>query len=508
MRRGAGVSERGLRHVVIAGGGTAGWMAAAALGVLSDLEVTLIESEEIGTVGVGEATIPQIRLFNAAVGLDEGEFFRATRGSYKLGIMFEGWSGEGSRYMHAFGPTGAAHGVLPFHHHWLHARSAGLARDFGAYSLNRVAATAGRVPSPLGRGDEPQSPYAYHFDAALYAKLLRAHAEAAGVRRVEGRIVDVVLSSDGEAVEALVLASGSRIPADFFVDCTGFRAVLLEALAPREFDNWSHWLPCDRAWAVPCAAAGDFTPYTRATARQAGWQWRIPLQHRIGNGYVFCSRFCDEEDARRVLLANLDGEPESDPRLLSFTTGTRRRHWVGNCVALGLAAGFMEPLESTSIHLVQSSIARLLQLLPSDPRATCCAVEFNRQAQSEWCRIRDFLILHYHANGRQGEPFWDERRAAALPDTLVEQLELWRHTATVSRRDEDLFTLEGWSQVLIGQNILPACVHPLAAGAEPEALRARLDAILARHAAAVERMPTHAAALRQAMMTEPQRKRA
>lgn len=496
-----------IRSIVIVGGGTAGWMAAAALSRFAPFAITLVESEAIGTVGVGEATIPQIRLFNAALGIDEGEFLRETRGSYKLGIEFAGWAGEGTRYMHAFGPTGHAHGILPFHQYWTQAHLAGQAEAFGAYSLNAVAASALRMQAD--RPDAPgPMPYAFHFDAGLYAAYLRRRAEAGGVTRLEGIVAQVNRADAGERITSITLADGRTVAGDFFIDCSGFRSLLMEAIAPGEFVDWSGWLPCDRAWAVPCATSGDFTPYTRSTARPAGWQWRIPLQHRIGNGHVFCSRFMDEVDARTILLAHLDGKPEAEPRLLRFTTGTRARHWVGNCLALGLAAGFMEPLESTSIHLVQSAIARFLQMLPGQTAEPALAAEFNRQAEFEWSRIRDFLILHYWANGREGEPFWDVCRRMELPDTLVSKLATWRSTGFLQREHEELFTLEGWSQVLIGQGVIPGAANPATQALAADQLAAMLAGISERNRRTAAAMPLHVAALREAVTPPELRKTA
>lgn len=496
-----------VRKVVIVGGGTAGWMAAAALSRLTPVDVTLVESEVIGTVGVGEATIPAIRLFNSALGLDEAEFLGETKGSYKLGIAFDGWMGEGTRYMHAFGPVGHAHGLLPFYQYWLRAHHAGQAEPFGAYSLNETAAWALRVQGK-GGSSPVAIPYAFHFDAALYAGLLRRHAEAAGAIRVEGVVAEVERDADDGGIARVRLADGRTVAGDFFIDCTGFRSLLIEAVAPGEFMDWSEWLPCDSAWAVPCATRGAFTPYTKATAREAGWQWRIPLQHRIGNGYVFCSRFIDDDKARDTLLANLDGPPEAEPRLIRFTTGTRQRHWVGNCLALGLAAGFMEPLESTSIHLVQSSIARLLQMFPARREETALAAEFNREAAFEWSHIRDFLVLHYWANARQGQPFWDERRAMTLPDTLRERIDMFRDSAFINRKHEELFTVEGWSQVLIGQAVLPDRYNPLADALGDAELTQMLERIVRRNKEQAAAMPLHVAALMQAVAPPQTRKTA
>ena len=477
-------------RILIAGGGTAGWMAAALLArfLPPDYRVALVESEAIGTVGVGEATIPQIRHFNQALGIDEAEFLRESKGSFKLGIAFDGWRGDGHSYMHAFGPVGKSSGLIAFRHYWLRAKALGHAKDLAHYSPNEMAARNLRMPGPGGA----DLPYAYHFDASLYAAFLRHYAETRGAVRTEGTIERVERDGETGDIAALVLDGDRRMEADFFIDCTGFRALLIEGAMEAGFDDWSSLLSCDRALAVPCASGGDFTPYTRAMARKAGWQWRIPLQHRIGNGYVFSSQFCSEDEAADMLLANLDGSPDGAPRLLSFTTGKRRRQWIGNCLALGLAAGFMEPLESTSIHLVQSALARFLQLLPGARPTPSTIDHFNAQADFEWSRVRDFLVLHYWANGREGDPFWDAMRALDLPATLQARIDQWRDTGHIHREHEELFTEVAWFQVFAGQGVLASHYNPLAdAMAERDLLDflASQERALEQSAAA---MPHHA----------------
>jgi len=354
--------------IVIAGGGTAGWMAAASFAQFLEAgyKLILVESEEIGTVGVGEATIPQIQLFNSALGLDEDAFLQATQGTFKLGIEFDGWQKPGQSYMHAFGAIGRDAGPTLFQYYWLRARALGKAKGLEAYSLNEMAARAGKMQRGKARTAQtlPDMPYAFHFDAGLYAAYLRRYAERRGVERIEGRIVDVALRGEDGHVEAITLDGGRQVAGDVFIDCTGFRGLLIEGALKTGYEDWSHWLPCDRAMAVPCANGGGFTPYTRSAAREAGWQWRIPLQHRIGNGYVYCSRYLSDEDAAATLLANLDGTPLADPRPLKFTTGKRKQIWNRNVIAMGLSSGFMEPLESTSIHLIQSAISRIFKILP------------------------------------------------------------------------------------------------------------------------------------------------
>ena len=481
--------------IVIAGGGSAGWMTAAALSrfLSKGFRIRLVESEEIGTVGVGEATIPQIRVFNQALGLDEDEFVRETGATFKLGIEFVGWQRPGRRYMHAFGDIGRDSGLLPFHHTWLRGRREGIAKDLAHYSLNNMAALADRMQRGPARTAQmlPEMPYAFHFDAGLYAAVLRRNAEGRGVDRTEGRIADVERAGDGD-VSALVLADGRRIEGDLFIDCTGFRALLIEGVMGAGYDDWSRWLPCDRALAVPSARVTAFTPYTRATAHGAGWQWRIPLQHRTGNGIVYSSAHLSDDDAARTLLANLDTKPLDEPRALRFVTGKRREMWQGNVVAVGLASGFMEPLESTSIHLIQTAIQRILKLLPGRGGTEATRVEYNRQSDFEYERIRDFLILHYTANQRD-EPFWRERREAALPDTLAAKFALWRENGGIVREHEELFTEVGWLQVMVGQGILPSGNHPVAdQPSRPEIAEylSLMEQLIARE---VAQMPPHEA---------------
>ena len=482
--------------IVITGGGSAGWMVAAALSHLAGeaYRIRLIESEAIGTVGVGEATIPQIRTFNEALGLDEDAFLRATGGTFKLGIEFVGWTRPGERYMHAFGGVGRDAGLLAFHHRWLRMRAQGTALPLGAYSLNEAAARAGAMwrGSPRTASVLPAMPYAFHFDATLYAALLRRFAEARGVERIEGRILDVGRDGDGGDVTALTLEGERRIAGDLFVDATGFRSLLLGEALGVPFDDWTRWLPCDRALAIPSAPLEGLPPYTRATAHDAGWQWRIPLQHRTGNGMVYSSAHWSDEDAARHLLAGLDGAPEGNPRPIRFTTGRRRDAWTHNVVAVGLAAGFMEPLESTSLHLVQSAIQRLVTLLPGRTAGAAQRAEFNRQSAFEWERIRDFLILHYRANARDGD-FWRACRDTPLPATLADKVALWREQAHVAREHEELFTEVAWIQVLIGQGVIPAGHHPLADAEPAEETAEYLDLwarLIAREAA---QLPDHAA---------------
>ena len=483
------------RHIVIAGGGTAGWMAASTLVRFlgGAATITLVESDAIGTVGVGEATIPQIHLFNHGLGIDEREFVAATQASFKLGIEFQDWLRPGHRYMHAFGIVGRGSGITPFRQLWARARIAGRAGDYGQYSFNETAARAGRMAGPSAGGAIPDLSYAYHFDASLFAAFLRRYAEARGVVRIEGTIDRVDRDGESGDIVALEISGGQRLEGDLFIDCTGFRSLLLgEALGTR-FIDWSSHLPCDRALAVPCERSEAFRPYTQSIARTAGWQWRIPLQHRTGNGHVYCSQFVSDDEAAATLLANLDGAALDVPRPLRFTTGHREAYWSHNCIALGLAAGFMEPLESTSIHLIQSGLARLLTLFPSHAGAAAAARDqFNRQSTIEWERIRDFLILHYAANQRVGDPFWDQCRTMALPDSLRAKIALFEEGGSIIRESDELFTEEAWSQVMIGQGYMPRMTSPLANQVPTNELGEFMDTLADAYRRKADMLPSHA----------------
>ncbi|MFL6550293.1 MAG: tryptophan halogenase family protein, partial [Povalibacter sp.] len=457
--------DRKLTSIVIVGGGSAGWMTAAALSnaLKSECRITLIESEEIGIVGVGEATIPPIKQFNRMLGLDEFEFVRRTKGSYKLGIQFVDWAEPGRRYFHPFGTYGRSFDFDHLLYFWHQAQQQNkAASSLDDYCMAWAMAAQSRFTPPL---TDPRSvlstyDYAYHFDASLYAALLREYSEQRGVVRVEGRIVATRLNSESGHVETLQLQDGREVTGELFIDCSGFRGVLIEEALHTGYEDWTHWLPCDRAIAVPCASNGDFLPYTRSTARAAGWQWRIPLQHRIGNGYVYSSKYLDEADAVATLLANLDGEPLAEPRTLRFVTGRRRLGWNRNVIAIGLSSGFLEPLESTSLHLIQANIVRLLAMLPDRNFDPAVRDEFNRIANSELERVRDFLILHYHLNRREGE-LWRYCANMAIPDTLSENIEHFRRKGRLVQREHELFVRASWLAVHTGQLNLPeTCDQP------------------------------------------------
>ncbi|MDE2184560.1 MAG: tryptophan 7-halogenase [Alphaproteobacteria bacterium] len=489
------MNDRRLRKIVIVGGGTAGWMAAAALSVVvrpKNCEIILIESDEIGTVGVGEATIPPIMLFNRLLELDENDFIRNTQGTFKLGIQFVDWLRPGHSYMHPFGRYGGDFEAVPFHQHWLRLNAAGEPTHLDAYSLTATAALSGRFDRPPANANPifATYSYAYQFDASLYARYLRGHAERRGVRRVEGKIVEVRQRADDGFIDNVLLARGEEIAADFFIDCSGFRGLLIEQTLKTGYEDWSNWLPCDRAAAVPCENAGPPQPYTRSTARSAGWQWRIPLQHRIGNGYVYQSTMISDDEAAATLLANLDGKPRAEPRFLRFTAGRRRKAWNKNCLSLGLAGGFLEPLESTSIHLVQTGITRLLTLFPDRDFDPTTIDEYNRRAAFEYEGVRDFLVLHYNATERDDTPFWSYCRHMEQPESLKRKVEFFRRHGRLSLHPSELFRDASWLAVLLGQGITPDRYDPLADSSDLPAVRVALANLRTTIRELVGRMPS------------------
>jgi tryptophan 7-halogenase len=501
-----GLASNRVGHIVILGGGTAGWMTATALAKTFGKQVTidLLESDAIGIVGVGEATIPTIHWFNQLIGLDEAEFVRATKASFKLGIEFVDWTRPGHRYFHPFGRYGVDIGKVPFHHRWLKAQAAGATQPLSAYSLATQLAADNRFAKPADDARSILSTlgYAYHFDAALYAAHLRGIAEAAGVKRHEGKLAKVEQDPDTGFVTAITIESGERLAGDLFIDCSGFRALLIGDTMEAAFEDWSHWLPCDRAVAVPCARVTETTPYTRSTAQAAGWQWRIPLQHRTGNGYVYSSAFLSDDEAAATLLGNLDGEPLADPRFLRFKAGFRREAWTKNVVAIGLSSGFLEPLESTSIHLIQSGIAKLITLFPERDCDPALARQFNATFGSDMDGIKDFLILHYHTTQGRDDPLWRHVREMPLPDTLVEREEQYRRSGRLMLGSEELFREASWLAVLNGQEIRATGYSPLADTLDAEMNRKQLDQIADVIARAVPTLPRHDDAIA-ALIGEP-----
>jgi tryptophan 7-halogenase len=489
-----------IRKIVVVGGGTAGWMAAAALSRMLDakrISIKLVESDDIGTVGVGEATIPPLVAFNEVLGINEAEFVRETKGTFKLGIEFVDWSRLGSRYFHPFGKFGRDRNTIRFHQFWLKLRQHGITDigELGDYNLSTVAASLNRFrrPEPTDGDVLNTMRYAYHFDALLYARFLRALSERLGVTRIEGRITEVNRHRDSGFIESVVLESGVTVHGELFIDCTGFRSLLLGETLGTEFIDWSEWLPCDRAIAVPSERTGEATPYTRSTADAAGWRWRIPLQHRVGNGYVYCSEFISEEEACHQLLGSLDGQALAEPKPLRFKAGKRKELWVKNCVAIGLAGGFLEPLESTSIHLIQTGLTKLISLFPDTGFAREEIDEYNRLTAREYEYVRDFIILHYHAGSRDDTGFWRRCRAMTIPDTLRQRIELFRHKGRVFRALEDLFTEDSWLAVMLGQEIVPEGCDPLVEAIPPDQLRNYVLYVRQIFAEAARALPPHQA---------------
>ncbi|MBT9459885.1 MAG: tryptophan 7-halogenase [Burkholderiaceae bacterium] len=491
------MQQQALRNIVIVGGGTAGWMAAAVMAELlhGPWNITLVESEEIGIVGVGEATIPYLKNFHAELGIDEDEFMRATQATFKLGIEFVNWGRQGDSYIHGFGPLGQDVGTTKFHLYWLQQYLQGKAAGIEDYSINLAAARANKFIR--ARTDMPDSPlgkiaHAFHFDAGLYAKFLRGFAEKLGVKRIEGKIRGATQRADDGFIDAVVLDSGQRIEGDFFIDCSGFRGLLIEQTLHSGYEDWSHWLPCDSAQAVPCESVAPLLPYTRSTARSAGWQWRIPLQHRMGNGHVYCSRFISDDEAGRTLMANLDGKALAGPRQLRFVTGKRKKLWNKNVVAVGLASGFMEPLESTSIHLIQTTLMRLASFFPDRGYDAADVDEFNRQADVEFERIRDFLILHYKATERSDSEFWNYCRTMPVPDALQHKMDLFRSKGRIFRDTTDLFSEVSWFSVMFGQRLRPRGHHPLLDAVGDDKIAAFLANTRHITRKCVDAMPLHA----------------
>jgi tryptophan halogenase len=483
--------------VVIVGGGTAGWMAAAGLvGLLKPdiCKVRLIESDEIGIVGVGEATLPQLRDFNNAIGIIEADMMRRTNATFKLGIDFVDWGYKGASYIHPFGAHGGASGGVGFHHQWLRALQSGRDFDIEAFSYPVVASRLNRFDFPASDPGVINATYdyAYHIDASLYSRFLREFAEPRGVQRTEGKVVSVAQHPERGDIASVQMESGEIISGDLFIDCSGFRSLLLGAALDSPFEDWTKWLPCDSALAVPCDRAGDFTPYTRSTAREAGWQWRIPLQHRTGNGYVFCSDFIEPDRAAETLLANLDGAAQAEPRLLRFKAGRRVHSWSRNCVAVGLSSGFLEPLESTSIYLIQVAITNLIKLFPEAETDPALAAEFNRMMDVEYERIRDFLILHYRATTRDDSELWRYCRAMEIPDSLRRKIALFEHRGFIEPYRNGLFAPASWAAVYLGQGIRPRRYHPMTDALPLEKMVADMEALQADVRKRAEAMPMHA----------------
>jgi tryptophan 7-halogenase len=487
--------DRRIRSVVIVGGGTAGWMAAAGLSKSLEglgIQIRLIESAQIGSVGVGEATIPPLMDFIRQLGIVEDELVREVKATYKLGIGYRDWTRPGHFYFHPFGPTGPGIGSIPFQAYWLKMFLAGKAAPLEEYSIQALAATRGRFTRPVHAPNTPLNKitYALHFDALSFARYLRGFATARGVQRTEGDVRRVSLRPRDGFIESVTLDSGESITADLFLDCTGFRGLLIEEALETGYEDWSHWLPCDRALVIHSEHAAAPDPYTLVTARDAGWQWRIPLQHRNGNGYVYSGAFSTDDSAGDTLLANLEGRPLGAPRMLRFTPGRRRKAWHKNVVALGLAAGFLEPLEATGIHLIQRGIAMLLKFFPDRDFATADVERYNRMLEFEFSRVRDFLLMHYTQTQRSGA-FWDHCRAIPLTDTLLEKIDLFRSHGRILREETELFPVTSWLSVMVGQNIIPRRYDPLVDSLDPHKIQSKLDELRTGIRGCVESMPLH-----------------
>lgn len=498
-------------QIVVLGGGTAGWMTAAGLAkLLPDLAtVELVESEDIGIVGVGEATLPHIRGFVERLGIDEAEFMKATHATYKLGIDFRDFGRIGESYIHPFGSFGEEVAGVGFHHYWLELNRRGLAGPIGDYSMAVAAAKANRFAPPAQDASLASSyGYAYQFDATLFGPFMRKFAQGIGVTRHEGLVTRVERNPESGDVTALVLKDGSRIEGDLFIDCSGFRSILLGQEMEEEWEDWTHWLPCDRAAAMPCThATNDIRPYTTATAMPAGWRWQIPLQHRMGNGYVFSSAFVDEDQACEAIRNAAEGTPLADPRVLRFRPGRRKKSWSHNVIGVGLASGFLEPLESTSIYLAQMAITYLIELFPQAGRIDRRdRDEFNRLVDMEYDRVRDFLILHYHATERDDSDFWNHVRTMTIPDSLSDKMELWRRTGRIEKYSDGLFYDASWIAVYVGQGKLPERHDPRVTMADPVRVKGALDRLQQAIAAEVSAMPNHRAFLHAeaARLAEPE----
>ena len=478
-----------IKNVVIAGGGTAGWMTAAALSSLigDNIKVTLIESDDIPVVGVGEATIPPLLTFHRLLKIDEQEFMKATQATFKLGISFANWRNPEHEYFHSFGSTGQDCWAATFHNFWLKSLEDGYTEGFDEYCLEIQAARKNR----FAHTSDNSLNYAYHFDASLYATFLRQMSERKGVRRQEGTIERVEQDTQSGYIKALHLKGGTRVEGDLFVDCTGFRGLLIEQSLNAGYEDWSHWLPCDKAVAVQTESHGEMTPYTRSTAHKSGWRWRIPLQNRVGNGLVYCSKYLSDADAEKSLLESVEGKLLNKPRVIPFRAGRRRKTWVKNCVAIGLSSGFIEPLESTSIHLIQRAIIRLMQLFPSQGIKEPDIAEFNRQSESETNYIRDFIILHYKVTNRTDSEFWRYCKNMEVPASLQRRIDLFARCGRIFREDVDLFLENSWVQVMMGQGIVPEQYHPIVGAMSAQEQKTFLNGIRTSVERTVEQLPPH-----------------
>ena len=489
-------SQKALENIVIVGGGSAGWMTAAALSSLlspESVKITLVESEQIGTVGVGEATIPDIINFNKLLGINEADFLRATNGTFKLGIEFINWGRKGESYFHPFGTHGVDMQGIDFHQYWLYSKNNGNPAPIEGYSICALAAAENKfmLPDNNPRSALSQLRYAYHIDATQYAKYLRDYAEDRGVSRIEGKVINVSQESNTGNISSLKLENGKEVFGDFFFDCTGFIALLTEKILKADFIDWSHWLPCDTAQTVATKRQGPLLPYTKSTAKSAGWQWRIPTQHRTGNGHIYSSRFMKDDEATDILTAGLDSEPIGEPRKISFKTGCRRSFWNKNSIAIGLSAGFLEPLESTSLYLIQMGISKFISLFPTADVSEVIIEEYNRQMSKEFHQVRDFIILHYKATQRDDSDFWNYCRTMDIPENLQKKVDLFKQAGRVFRNDDELFSKPSWTAVCLGQNLLPKTCDPIVSSLPIEQVSHSLNSMQNGLKQTIYRMPSH-----------------
>ncbi|MBO6798512.1 tryptophan halogenase family protein [Maricaulis sp.] len=488
------------KRIIIVGGGSAGWMTAAALSsVLPEnaARICLVESEQIGTIGVGEATIPDIINFNAMLGIPEAEFLKATNGTFKLGIQFVNWGRQGESYMHPFGQHGVDMNGIDFHQYWLKYRQDHPDSSIEDFSLSAIAAQGGKfaMPDPNPRSVLSQLRYAYHFDATAYARYLRGFAEQRGVRRIEGKVTHIGQHPETGFITHIDLESGESLDGDLFFDCTGFRGMLISQTLGVSFQDWSHWLPCDTAQAIACERTGEILPYTISTAKQAGWQWRIPTQHRTGNGHIYSSKLLSDDEAIDSLLQDLDGPALGSPRKIRFQTGHRTKLWEKNCVAIGLSGGFLEPLESTSLFLIQEGISKFISLYPTAAMPAVVSDEYNRQLVKKFEQVRDFIILHYKATERDDSEFWNYTRTMDIPDSLSARMELFQEAGRIFRYEDELFAKPNWIAVLLGQNIAPKSVDPIIGAVGAADITRSLQSMRSAMQGAVAKMQTHRAFL-------------
>jgi tryptophan halogenase len=489
------MTANNIKKIIILGGGTSGWMTAAALGKTfqnTHYNIQVIESDQIGTVGVGEATIPQIQYFNQLIGIDENEFMRQTQATFKMGIKFVDWHKLGENYHHAFGLSGKDIGGVKFYHYWLKMKALGKASKYEAYTLNALASEEKRFMRSIDAGNSPLSniAYAFHFDASLFAKYLRQLSEGWGVTRTEGKVTAVKQKENG-FIQSLTLADGSEHHADFFIDCSGFKALLIGETLQAEFEDWSNWLPCDRAVAVASECVEEPWSYTQATAQKAGWQWRIPLQHRVGNGHVYSSKFMSDDEAKKILLNIIEGQTLTEPKLIKFKTGHRKKSWQKNCLAIGLSSGFLEPLESTSLHLVQYGIEQLLNFFPTMNFDQEDINEYNKQANFEFERIRDFIILHYKLTARDDSDFWHYCKTMDVPETVTQKIAQYKKNGHIFRFENELFDYPSWFQVMNGQGLTPQGYNPFVDALSNNELEAAMNNILSVMRKSVDYMPSH-----------------